>query len=35
MYASTWICAKEVSMEEEDVRQGLRKVYGSVEQLKI
>ncbi|OCK87620.1 uncharacterized protein K441DRAFT_670456 [Cenococcum geophilum 1.58] len=35
MYASTWICVKEVSMEEEDVRQGLRKAYGSVEQLKI
>ncbi|OCK83343.1 S-adenosyl-L-methionine-dependent methyltransferase [Lepidopterella palustris CBS 459.81] len=36
MYASTWICTKEVSLEQEDVKKGLRKPsYGSMDQWKI
>jgi betaine lipid synthase len=33
MYASTWICTKEVSIEKEDVRTSLRK--GSLGELSL
>ncbi|KAF2500290.1 hypothetical protein BU16DRAFT_453416 [Lophium mytilinum] len=36
MYASTWICTKDISLEQEDVKRGLRKAsYSSLEQLNI